>query len=59
MKQKKKGKSLFRNLHPRRKNFFFIYDVIVKRKKEKRSTNHYSNVWVESSIMTGVYDCWF
>ena len=41
MKQKKKGKNLLRNLHRRKKNFFFIYDVIVKQKKDKRSANHY------------------
>ena len=29
MKQKKR-ENLLRNLHRRRKNFFFIYDVIVK-----------------------------
>jgi hypothetical protein len=41
MKQKKR-ENLLRNLHRWRKNFFFIYDVIVKQKKDKRSANHYS-----------------
>ena len=39
MKQKKKGKNLFRNLHRRRKNF---YDVIVKQNFKKRPADHYS-----------------
>jgi hypothetical protein len=43
MKQKKKGENLLRNLRSRRKKImFFIYDVIVKQKKRKRSANHYS-----------------
>jgi hypothetical protein len=34
---------LLRNLHRRRKKLFiFIYEVFVKQKKKKRSTNHYS-----------------
>ena len=41
MKQKKKRKHLLRNLHRRRKNFFLIYDVIVKQKIKKRSVYHY------------------
>ncbi len=40
MKQKKKGKFCFVIYIPE-KEFFFIYDVIVKPKKEKRSANHY------------------
>jgi hypothetical protein len=41
MKQKKKRKILLRNLHRRRKDFYFIYDVIVKQKIKKRSAYHY------------------
>jgi hypothetical protein len=34
---------LLRNLHRRKKNFFFIYEVFVKQnKKRKRSADHYS-----------------
>jgi hypothetical protein len=41
MKQTKKRENLLRNLHRRRKIFFFIYEVIVKQKIKKRSANHY------------------
>ena len=35
------GVNLLRNLHHRRKIFLFIYEVIVKQNKRKRSANHY------------------
>ena len=38
---KKKRENLLRILHRRRKNFIFIYDVIVKQKCEKRPANDY------------------
>jgi hypothetical protein len=41
MKQKGKGKNCAVFCLPG-KRFFFIYDVIVKQKNYKRSTNHYS-----------------
>jgi hypothetical protein len=41
MKEKKR-ENLLRNLHRRRKNFLFIYEVIVNHKKRKLSANHYS-----------------
>jgi len=39
MKQKKKGKNTLS--FTSQTIFFYIYDVIVKQKKEKRSANHY------------------
>jgi hypothetical protein len=42
LRSKKKRENLLRNLHRRRKNFFFIYDVLVKQNLKKRPANHYS-----------------
>ena len=38
---KRKGEILLRNLHRRKKIFFFIYDVIVEQFFLKRPTIHY------------------
>jgi hypothetical protein len=43
MKQKKKGKITLSFTSPEKEVFFYIYDVIVKQKKRKRSVNHY--IW--------------
>ncbi len=51
---KKKRQNLLRNLHRRKKNLFFIYDVIVKQFFYKSSTNHYSCVCLGMCVCLSV-----
>ncbi len=43
MKQKQQGKKYVVFYFTGERIFYFIYETIVKQKKEKRSANHYSS----------------